>query len=312
MRDVVGVAPIAGDPSALDMYGAQTAEYPLPDGVTREVSLGEAVNLWAQRFDVAQEVRTHDKGRLGIELELIDTQTGESRDLTNVGVGVSQLLPVIVICLLAQPGELVLLEQPELHLHPAPQQVLGDFLLAVTESGRQVLVETHSEYLINRLRLRIAEDEYGSLSEAVQMWYAKRRKGRTSFDALEPNRYGTFEEWPEGFFDQAPREAELILRAAARKRRTQPPTRPAEADGTNGVPIHVEYQHRRIDALFDPTTGSITLLSDPFDGRRFDTPSGAATAVIRQLNPKVSPSRNGWGFWVVTETGELLQSVRRG
>lgn len=296
--------------AALDMYGNQRGTYPLPDGAMREVTLGEAVNRWAKRFNLAREVRTHDKGRLGIELELIDPQTGESRDLTNVGVGVSQLLPVVLICLLAQPGEIVLLEQPELHLHPGPQQILGDFLLAVTESGRQVIVETHSEYLINRLRLRIAEDEYGAVSESVQLWYARRRNGRTSFESLEPNRYGSFEEWPEGFFDQAPREAEQILRAAARKRRTQPPPAKADVPTDEGVPIHVDYQGSRINALFDPATEHVTLLSEPFGGRDFRSPSGAATEVVRALNPDVTPARNGWGFWVVSDTGEFLQSIR--
>lgn len=190
------------------------------EGVSvRRMRLEEAVDYWSDLFGLASEVRTRDLGRPGIELGLTDPQTSESRDLTSVGVGVSQLLPVIVLCLLAQPGELVLLEQPELHLHPAPQQVLGDFLLGVAESGRQLLVETHSEYLVNRLRLRIAQDEFDETGDLVQIWYARRDEGNTEFGSLQANRFGSFEEWPEGFFDQAPREAEEILRAAAEKRR---------------------------------------------------------------------------------------------
>ena len=106
-----------------------------------------------------------------------------------------------------------------MHLHPAPQQILGDFLLGIAESGRQLLVETHSEYLINRLRLRVAEDEYQNTEELVRIWYATRSEGQTTFKAMEPDRYGSFDEWPEGFFDQSSRESEQILRAVARKRR---------------------------------------------------------------------------------------------
>ena len=123
-----------------------------------------------------------------------------------------------MLCLFAQPGELVLIEQPELHLHPGPQQVLGDFLLGIAESGRQLIVETHSEYLINRLRLRVVEDEFGATQDLVRIWYATRTDGRTHFKALEPDRFGSFDEWPEGFFDQSPRESEAILRAIASKR----------------------------------------------------------------------------------------------
>ncbi|WP_162528596.1 AAA family ATPase [Mycolicibacterium sp. CBMA 361] len=79
-------------------------------------------------------------------------------DLTSVGTGVSQVLPVLVMCLQAPPGSLLLIEQPELHLNPAVQQKLADFLLAIAASGRQLLVETHSDYLITRLRLRTAKD----------------------------------------------------------------------------------------------------------------------------------------------------------
>jgi predicted ATPase len=295
--------------AALDMYRNQKTLCPLPEGDSKVASIGEALDIWAGRFDFARQVLTHDKGRSGIELELIDPQTGDSRDLTNVGVGVSQLLPVLLLCLLAQPGDLILLEQPELHLHPAPQQILGDFLIGVAATGRQLLVETHSEYLVNRLRLRIAEDEFGSVAESVRIWYAHRVEGQTGFDALQPNRYGSFEKWPEGFFDQAPLEAERILRAAARKRRAQPISEgpPPSQD----VPIHVEYQGRRVEATFDRLTEQVVVLSEPFNGKTFRSPSGAAVEVVRRLNPSVHPNRNGWGFWVVTETGELLQSLRR-
>ena len=209
--------------AALETYRNLETLCPRRDGDPRAMPLGAAVDYWVEQFGVARSVTPHDMGRPGIELMLVDPQTGDDRDPTAVGVGVSQVLPVIVLCLLARPGELILLEQPELHLHPAPQQIMGDFLLGIAESGRQLIVETHSEYLINRLRLRIAEDEYGSVAELIRIWYAKRDDGRTRFELLDPNRFGSFDEWPEGFFDQAPREAEQILRAAARKRRADRP-----------------------------------------------------------------------------------------
>lgn len=296
--------------AALEMYRAQTISCPLPGGGEARLPLGEAVNRWATAFGLASQVRTEDKGRLGIELELIDPQTGASRDLTSVGVGVSQLLPVIVICLLAQPGEIVLLEQPELHLHPAPQQILGDFLLAVSDSGRQVIVETHSEYLINRLRLRIAEDEYGTVNEAVQLLYAQRQDGETQFEPMRPNRYGSFEDWPEGFFDQAPRESEAILRAAVRKRRSSSKADPSSGASAPAIPVHVEYQGTRVEALFEPESETLRIVSAPLDGQSYGSPSGAAIAVVRELNPSVSPNRNGWDFWRVSATGEPLASIR--
>ena len=188
---------------------------------TVSVTLNEAVDLWMAYLGVASAVKVRETGRAGIELGIIDSQTGSERNLTDVGVGVSQLLPVVVMCLQAGRGDVVLIEQPELHLHPAPQQALGDFLLAMSLSGRQIIVETHSEYLINRLRFRMAQDDTETVTDQVKIIYAERKEGSTEFRSIKPNAYGSFEDWPDDFFDQAPKETEAILRAAMAKRKRQ-------------------------------------------------------------------------------------------
>ena len=77
-----------------------------------------------------------------------------------------------------------------------------------------------------------------------------------------------------------------------------------------GIPIHATYEGNRIEALFDPETHKIQILKGPRAGQSFRSPSGAAIEVVRALKPNVHPNRNGWGFWVVTETGHMLQSIR--
>jgi predicted ATPase len=138
-------------------------------------------------------------------------------NMTAVGVGVSQVLPVLVMGLAADPGTVLLFEQPELHLHPAVQQRLGDFLLACSRSGRQVVVETHSDHLVTRLRRRIAEDADDRLVNQVAIFSADRTDGRSEFNLLKTNRYGGFDQWPDGFFDDGPRDAQHLVQAALRK-----------------------------------------------------------------------------------------------
>ena len=191
---------------------------PILDGDPIEITLGEAVDYWASAFNLAGSVSTSDIGHGNLGLELVDSQTGSERDLGSLGVGVSQLLPVIVLCLLAQPGELVMVEQPELHLHPAPQQILGDFLIELTKTGRQLIVETHSEYLVNRLRLRVVQDQTDDIKDLVDIYYGSRASGVTKFSSLSINEFGSFDRWPDGFFDQSITESEEILRSAALKR----------------------------------------------------------------------------------------------
>jgi AAA ATPase domain/Protein of unknown function (DUF3696) len=210
--------PDPGEPFFLPVFNEQHEER---DRLLVRTSLNDAVDKWMTYLGLASAVQVHETGKAGIELGIVDDQTGDERDLTNVGVGVSQLLPVVVMCLQAQRGDVVLMEQPELHLHPAPQQALGDFLLAMSVSGRQLIVETHSEYLINRLRLRIAKDDGEFVSSLIKIIYAERREGQTHFRSIRPNAYGSFDDWPDNFFDQAPKETEEILLAAMAKRKRQ-------------------------------------------------------------------------------------------
>ncbi|MFF3322816.1 hypothetical protein [Streptomyces sp. NPDC002889] len=76
-----------------------------------------------------------------------------------------------------------------------------------------------------------------------------------------------------------------------------------------GVEIHAIYEGRRTHAYYDPSSRIVTIHSGPGRGE-YESPSGAAVAVVRALNPLVNPNRNGWSFWTVTATGNLLQSIR--
>lgn len=191
---------------------------PISDAEPSDVTLESEVNFWLRRFGLAREASLTDRGRLGIGLKITTVDNKQSVDLTSVGVGVSQILPVIVLCLLAEPGDLIILEQPELHLHPALQQQLGDFLLDCANSGRQLLVETHSEHLVNRVRRRVA-DVTGSDEGMVGLIFAEQHAGTTRFTQSAVNRYGgTESEWPEGFFDVSSNEAQALVSTSLTKR----------------------------------------------------------------------------------------------
>ena len=183
--------------------------------------LVEAVLDWSRYLDVAEEIETTDMGKLGHELRVSSSDLEPTHDLTHVGVGVSQVLPILVMCLLAKRGTVLILEQPELHLHPRVQTRLADFFLSMSLLGKQCLIETHSEYLINRLRFRAASAPEDALSSGIKMYFAEKRDGNSSFREVEVNEYGAITDWPEGFFDQSPREAENILRAAVAKRKQE-------------------------------------------------------------------------------------------
>jgi len=206
--------------AVLHKYADQEVLCPLLDGGVKRLPLIEAVNYWLGEFGLANAIDTVYRPRLGLEPQLVVSDVERPLDMTAVGVGVSQLLPVLVMGLHSEPGMVLIFEQPELHLHPAMQQILADFLLAVVRSGRQVIVETHSDHLVTRVRRRIAEDEHDQTLDLVGILFTERIDGSTRFRRIESNRLGGVEEWPEGFFDQGPKDSQKLLLAGIRKKKS--------------------------------------------------------------------------------------------
>jgi predicted ATPase len=184
-------------------------------------TLESAVTDWLVYLGVAESVKTIDRGKIGHEMKVVMPGSNMAHDLTHVGVGVSQVLPILVMCLLAEPGSVILIEQPELHLHPKVQTRLADFFLSMSMLGKQCIIETHSEYIVNRLRFRAAAAQADAVSKLMQIYFVDKVDGCSVFRPVEVNKYGAITDWPDGFFDQSQSEAEEILRAATLKRKAE-------------------------------------------------------------------------------------------
>lgn len=193
---------------------------PIVDRKTVTRTLEAAVIDWLQYLGVASSVKSRDQGKLGHELKVGLSNSESVHDLTHVGVGVSQVLPILVMCLLADTDSTLVFEQPELHLHPKVQTLLGDFFLSMALCNKQCIVETHSEYFIDRLRFRIAAaSPEKELNSQTKIYFVEKPSQDSSFREVVINEYGAISDWPEGFFDQSQQQAEEILRAAAMKRK---------------------------------------------------------------------------------------------
>ena len=126
-------------------------------------------------------------------------------DLPDVGFGISQVLPVLVQCFYARPESIMLVEQPEIHLHPRAQSALADVMIDVINSREngwdrniQLIIETHSEHLLRRLQRRIAENSVSQ--EKVSAYFANVSKMPATLEALELDEFGNIQNWPEHFF----------------------------------------------------------------------------------------------------------------
>lgn len=199
------------------------------DGTNSNRTLADAVAYWAEILELFDSVEPHHQAALGLDLKVRLPGLDKDLDITAVGLGVSQFLPVLLRCLLTNPDEVVLLEQPELHLHPASQQKLADFLLACALSGRQLIVETHSEHLVNRLRRLSADSTDDRITDAVGLVFAERdpKTGSTKYRNSFLNAYGGLTDWPKDFMGEGMSDATAILEAGVRKLRE-------EGDGATG------------------------------------------------------------------------------
>lgn len=200
--------------AALQEYGTRSVTWFDPIELRRrDTSLLEATAQWLQFFGMLEQVATEDRGKLGTLLKVRSTGVDHDLDLTSVGFGVSQVLPIIVQGLLTPRNGVFIVEQPEVHLHPAVQSKIAVFFLALSQNGVQCIVETHSENLVNQLRLFISNKKM-NIRDKIKIYFAERddRYG-TVVSEVELDRRGNITNWPRGFMDESTQQAEAMLRA---------------------------------------------------------------------------------------------------
>lgn len=136
----------------------------------------------------------------------------------NMGFGVSYALPIVVAALRAPKGALLLIENPEAHLHPAGQSAMGAFLVQMAADGVQVLVETHSDHILNGIRKTVANNIHTLPAEHVALhFFHDERHGGLPVQSLHILQTGQLSAWPIGFFDQAQRDLAEIARTQRKK-----------------------------------------------------------------------------------------------
>ncbi len=137
--------------------------------------------------------------------------------ITDVGFGVSQVLPVLVLCYYVPKGSVVLLEQPEIHLHPSVQAKLADVLIDAIETRQiRIIVESHSEHLLHRLQRRIAEETI-AVDDAALYFCRMDETGESHLETLQLDPYGNITNWPPNFFGDDMEDLVKMTEAAMRR-----------------------------------------------------------------------------------------------
>ncbi len=191
-----------------------------PFSTPRLIEVEKRIAEWLQKLGLIESfvVTLIAPGRSDYEVRVKRSADSSEVLITDVGFGVSQILPVLILCFYAPPGSTIILEQPEIHLHPAVQAGLADvFIDAIKTNHIQIILESHSEHLLHRLQRRIAEEEL--TADQTALYFTKFEGGESRLEPLNLDEYGNITNWPKDFFGDE--MGDLVAMAEAEMRRRQ-------------------------------------------------------------------------------------------
>jgi predicted ATPase len=185
------------------------------------LSLMNQVEAWLGEISPGTRLQLHanpDLDQVGLRYSFVTGQLeSNAYRSTNVGFGLTYTLPILVAVLASTPGGLLLIENPEAHLHPRGQGMMGDLLARAAHSGVQVIIETHSDHVLNGLRLAVhgggSKPRIDAERIVVHFFERKEQNGETIHSVETPriDHNGRIDYWPMGFFDEWDKSLEALL-----------------------------------------------------------------------------------------------------
>jgi len=192
---------------------------PVPDGPLRHPaavrpSLSNQAEAWLSEICPgvnleAAAIEHTDLVRLGFQFRRPGHPVSAARRPTNVGFGLTYVLPIIIACLMATPGSMILLENPEAHIHPQGQSAMARLTCAAAAVGAQLIVETHSDHILNGVRLAVKRDLLRPNDVALNYFRREDEGIKIESPSIGPD--GMLSQWPTGFFDEWDRSLDQLL-----------------------------------------------------------------------------------------------------
>jgi predicted ATPase len=166
--------------------------------------LEQQVNVWLNELMPGVSVSASyspDTHSAQIKVDNYYTK-GDPTIATNIGFGISYVLPILVTGLIAKKGSFMIVENPEAHLHPSAQSKIGRFLAMVANSGVNVIVETHSDHFVNGIQIATALKEVDKDLVTINYFSQEEYNNQPNVESISINEKGELSSWPKGFFDQ--------------------------------------------------------------------------------------------------------------
>ncbi|MGD2250130.1 MAG: DUF3696 domain-containing protein [Candidatus Methanofastidiosia archaeon] len=192
-------------PESVGKYGQRTI-----DIILYEKKIKDKIKKWLEKFNISLKFSLEElkKGSRRYEALLKDYFTKTEVNLADVGFGTSQILPILVQGFLSPSDAILLLEQPEIHLHPKAQCTMGDLLVDIVKNAnRKLIIETHSDLLIDRVCKHILLKDSKISPDDIIIYYFDPSKEGTIIKPITINENAQYENFPEGFFEERFEEA---------------------------------------------------------------------------------------------------------
>ncbi|MEO5366502.1 MAG: DUF3696 domain-containing protein [Magnetococcus sp. WYHC-3] len=201
----------------LDLYREMEVEEKLRHPDAKSSNLKSQVEAWLGEISPGVEINLAphadmDLIKLGFAFAGSHQKTGEFR-ATSVGFGISYILPIIVSILSSSSGALILLENPEAHLHPRGQSKMGELMARAASTGIQLIVESHSDHILNGIRIAVRNGILPPDDAAFFFFSRQETDGRLYSKVEMPtiDQHGRINSWPDGFFDEWEKNLESLF-----------------------------------------------------------------------------------------------------
>lgn len=232
LNKIYYIGPLRDKPGRLYTWGGQTRRFVgrsgehtidviLSNTIDSEKKFELDINHWLNVFGLVKKFKVNRllKNRREYEIKLKVSESSEDVTMADVGFGISQVMPIIVQCFAAPAGSTLIIEQPELHLHPSVQANIADlFIYCAKTRNLQIIFESHSEHILRRLQRRIAEE--GIDKEFGNIYFTSQNQMSESFiEELELDDYGNISNWPKNFFGNDMEDFAAISTATIERKR---------------------------------------------------------------------------------------------
>jgi predicted ATPase len=178
-------------------------------------NLEKQLSNWLKRLGVADGLNIRQIDPYLFSLEILSPLTKTTVNITGAGFGVSQIIPAIIQGYLMPRNSTLILEQPEIHLHPKAQAILADLLIHLEKKGKRFIVETHSEHIILRLQRRVAERKIKR--DKIKIYYFDTSEAGVTIRPIKIDSKGQLLDFPPGFMEEGLEEAYGIALASSSK-----------------------------------------------------------------------------------------------